>query len=67
MQVLKNPLIGKKVLLYPSDTYKKVALITDIDHFGFTFEILESEEPKMKVGHTFFYSHAKPLILQILN
>ena len=67
MQLAKSPLIGKKIFLYPSDTYRKIALIEDIDNLGFTFKVLRSEDPKIKVGATFFYSHAKPLIFEILN
>lgn len=67
MQLVKNPLIGKEVLMYPSDTYKKIALIKDISDLGFTFEILESEDKNYKIGATLFYNHAKPLILEILN
>jgi hypothetical protein len=62
----KNELIGKKVLLYPSDTYKKIALIENIDNLGFTFKILESQDSKVKVDSRFFYNHAKPIIFQIL-
>ena len=61
-----NKLIGKKVILYPSDTYKKIALINDVNDLGFTFEILESEDRKIKVGSLYFYNHAKPIIFQIL-
>lgn len=64
---IKNPMIGKKVILYPTDTYKKVALINDIDSLGFTFKILESHDAKIKVGSFYFYNHAKPLIFEILN
>lgn len=54
MQLVKNPLIGKKVKLYPNDNYRKVALIKDINDLGFTFEILESADKNYKVGATFF-------------
>jgi hypothetical protein len=62
----RNALIGKEIRLYPSDTYKKIALINDINDLGFTFEILESEDPKFKVGRIYFYNHAKPIIFEIL-
>lgn len=62
----RNGLIGKEVRLYPSDTYKKIALINDINDLGFTFEILESEDPRFKIGSIYFYSHAKPIIFEIL-
>lgn len=67
MNLNKNLMIGKKVLLYPSDTYKKIALIENIDNLGFTFKILESQDSKVKVGSQFFYNHAKPIIFQILD
>jgi hypothetical protein len=67
MNLNKNLMIGKKVKLYPNDTYKKVALIKDINDLGFTFEILESADKNYKVGATFFYNHAKPLIFEILD
>lgn len=62
----RSGLIGKEIRLYPSDTYKKIALINDINDLGFTFEILESEDPKFKVGSLYFYNHAKPIIFEIL-
>jgi hypothetical protein len=64
---IKNSMIGKKVILYPNDTHKKIALISDIDNLGFTFKILESQDSKIKVNSFYFYSHAKPLIFEILN
>jgi hypothetical protein len=63
----KNFMLGKKVFLYPNDTYKKIALIENIDNLGFTFKILESRDSKVKVGSRFFYNHAKPIIFQILD
>lgn len=64
---IKNPMIGKKVRLYPSDTYRKIALIDNIDHLGFTFKILQSEDSRFKVGSVYFYSNAKPIIFEILS
>lgn len=40
---IKN-LIGRKVKLYPGDTYDKFALVTDINEQGFLFEITESKD-----------------------
>jgi len=58
---------GKKVRLYPGDTYKKIALIKNIDDLGFTFEILESKDRYYNVGSIYFISHSKPLELEILS
>jgi hypothetical protein len=62
----KNKLIGKKVILYPSDTYQKIALINDVNDLGFTFQILKSEDARIKIGSVYFYNHAKPIIFEIL-
>lgn len=52
--------------LYPTDTYKKIALIENIDDLGFTFKILESDDPKFKVDSLYFFNHAKPITLQLI-
>jgi hypothetical protein len=62
----KDSMIGRRVRLYPNDTYRKIALIKDISDLGYSFEITESEDSGFKVGRIYFYSHAKPIILEIL-
>jgi hypothetical protein len=67
MDFNKNLMLGKKVILYPNDTYEKIALINDVNDLGFTFEILKSRDPRIKIGSVYFYNHAKPIIFQILE
>ena len=40
----KTKYVGKKVRLYPGDTYYKYAIIEDVDALGWTFKITKSSE-----------------------
>lgn len=41
-------LIGKKLELYPDDTYRKVGYILEMDDTGILYEVTEAEKPKDK-------------------
>lgn len=60
---MKNFKIGDKVNLYPGDTYKKVAVILDINNLGWEFKMVEgtSEQSYEKPGEIIFISHSKSL------
>lgn len=53
--------IGRKVWLFPNDTYKKVVRITNVNEFGIEVEILEShkDNKRLKVGDIMFYPKGK--------
>jgi hypothetical protein len=54
---------GDKVLLYPSDKYKKTAKILHVGDHGWEFEMLsvQDPEPDVKVGEIVFISYSNTL------
>lgn len=64
--------IGKEVALFPDDTYKKNAIVLNVDEYGVTFKIT-SCEPKSdyKVNEVIFINHASKIkissILRIIK
>lgn len=59
-------LTGKKVLLFPRDTYRKVAVIEKVDQYGFYFKITLSSDDDFEVNKTYFYNHAARLSFKFL-
>lgn len=58
----KDNYVGKQVVLYPNDTYRKVAVIENVDDLGFTFKIVEADPRSgYRVGDILFINHSKSL------
>ena len=51
--------IGKRIRLYPSDTYSKYGIVKNVDEFGWTIKITESRCSSFEVGKEYFISHSK--------
>ena len=67
MKYDKAMYVGKKVRLYPHDTYKKTAKIVDVDDLGFHFVILSAERGSdYYVGEHVFISHSMKLHLSFM-
>jgi hypothetical protein len=51
--------IGKEICLYPHDTYKKNAILLDVDEFGCTFKITTcSEKSGYSKNEVIFINHS---------
>ena len=55
----KSNYIGKRIRLYPADTYTKYGIIQNIDEYGWTIKITESRCPSFEAGKEYFISHSK--------
>ena len=69
MKYDKSKYIGKRVRLYPGDTYYKYATIEDVDDLGWTFKITKSSErngDNWKVGQSYFVNHAKSVVFEFI-
>ena len=58
--------IGKKIKLYPNDTYLKYGVIKNVDDLGWVIEITESKADSYKVGQEYFISHSKSFIFEFI-
>ena len=59
MKYNKENYVGKYVQLYPSDTYYKFGIITDLDDLGWTIKITKAHERATEeVGEVIFISHS---------
>lgn len=68
MKYNKENYIGKKIWLFPNDTYSKKGVIKNVDDLGFTILITEAEkESGYRVGGTYFYNHGKNLTFLFLD
>jgi len=68
MEYNKENYKGRRIWLFPNDTYMKKGIIKNVDDLGFTILITETdEESGYRVGGTYFYNHAKPLIFCFLD
>lgn len=63
----RNDYVGKRIWLYPHDTYRKIAKIVEVDALGFTVKIVESNDVAYKEGFNYFISHSSALDFQILG
>lgn len=60
----KDNYIGKQVRLYPNATYRKSAIIENVDDLGFTFRIIEANsQSRYKKGDVLFINHSNNLIM----
>lgn len=53
--------VGRKIQLYPGDTYRKYGIIKMVDDLGWTIEITESRCDSFEVGQEYFISHSTNL------
>jgi hypothetical protein len=54
--------IGKEVALFPHDTYKKNAIVLNVDEYGVTFKITSCDSRSdYKVGEVIFINHASKI------
>lgn len=68
MEYNKDNYIGKKIWLFPNDTYSKKGVIKNVDDLGFTILITEAEErSRYAVGRTYFFSHSNNLTFLFLD
>ena len=62
MKYNKEDYNGRKIWLFPNDTYSKKGIIKNVDDLGFTVLITKADEKSdYKVGCAYFLNHAKPL------
>lgn len=62
MEYNKDNYVGRKIRLFPNDTYSKKGVIKNIDDLGFIILITEADERSgYAVGRTYFFNHANEL------
>ena len=62
MEYNKENYKGRRIRLYPHDTYMQEGIITNVDDLGFTVLITKADEKSdYKVGCAYFLNHAKHL------
>lgn len=62
MEYNKDNYVGRKIYLFPNDTYSKKGVIKNVDDLGFTILITEAHERSdYVVGRTYFFNHANNL------
>ena len=68
MEYNKENYIGRKIWIFPNDTYIKKGIITNVDGLGFTILITEADKMSVyRVGGTYFYNHSKNLTFLFLD
>lgn len=59
MEYNKENYKGRRIRLFPGDTYMKKGIITNVDDLGFTVLITEADEKSdYRVGCAYFFNHA---------
>lgn len=62
MEYNKENYKGRRIILFPNDTYMKKGIIKDVDDLGFIVLITEAnKESSYIVGKTYFLNHAMEL------
>lgn len=62
MEYNKENYKGRRIWLFPNDTYMKEGIIKDVDDLGFTVLITKAnKESSYIVGNTYFLNHAMEL------
>ena len=62
MEYNKENYEGRRIWLFPNDTYSKKGIIKNVDDLGFTILITEAhEKSSYVVGRTYFFNHANEL------
>ena len=60
--------VGKEVHLYPQDSYKKRAILCEINKYGLLFKITYSEKgANYKVDDLVFINHSNKIELSLFN
>lgn len=68
MEYNKENYKGRKIWLFPNDTYSKKGVIKNVDDLGFTILITEAEgRSGYAVGRTYFLNHANNLTFLFLD
>ena len=68
MEYNKDNYKGRRIILFPNDTYMKKGIIKNVDDLGFTVLITEADERSgYRVGGTYFYNHARSLTFLFLD
>lgn len=68
MKYNKENYIGRKIWLFPNDTYSKKGVIKNVDDLGFTILITEAHERSSYVaGRMYFLSHSKDLTFLFID
>lgn len=68
MKYNKEDYIGRKIWLYPNDTYSKKGVIKNVDDLGFTILITKAHERSSYVaGRTYFFSNSNNLTFFFLD
>ena len=68
MEYDKENYEGRRIWLFPNDTYSKKGVIKNVDDLGFTIFITEAEErSNYAVGKTYFFSHSNNLTFLFLD
>lgn len=68
MEYNKENYKGRRIILFPGDTYMKKGIIKDVDDLGFTVLITKANERSSYVaGRTYFLNHATNLTFLFLD
>ncbi len=68
MEYNKENYKGRRIRLFPNDTYMKKGIIKNVDDLGFTILITETDEMSgYRVGSTYFFNHATNLKFYFLD
>ena len=68
MEYNKENYIGRKIWLFPNDTYSKKGVIKNVDDLGFTILITEALERSSYVaGRTYFLCHSNDLTFLFID
>jgi hypothetical protein len=70
MKIYKfDDFIGKEIVLFPKDTYKKRAILLEVNEYGYLFEITFAERcvGGYNVGEIIFINHSCKVELKLYN
>ena len=68
MEYNKKEYKGRRIWLFPNDTYSKKGIIKNVDDLGFTVLITEANErSSYVVGRTYFFNHATNLVFLFID
>lgn len=68
MEYNKENYEGRRIWLFPNDTYSKKGIIKNVDDLGFAILITEANEKSSYVaGRTYFFNHATDLTFLFLD
>ena len=68
MEYNKENYEGRRIWLFPNDTYMKKGIIKNVDDLGFTVLITEANEMSSYVaGRTYFFNHATDITFLFLD